>query len=310
MPNSGCELKERPLANTLEDSIRVEGLQVSFRRAGTGPALVLMHGLLGYSFSWRHVIPILARSRQLFAPDMPGSGFSECDPRLDCRLSSAAKRLLGFLDATGIASCDLVGSSYGGATAMMLAALAPSRVRRLVLVSPANPWSLYGRRRLALLRNPLVGALFPKLARPLRPLHNYFLRRLYGDPSRITREAFRGYSEPLRRGGRFEHAIGVVRTWHADMQELKAALPRVSSVPTLLVWGIKDRAVDPASAQPLSQNFQTARISIMEGAGHLPYEEYPEEFSRIVIQFLTYSPEQRWHENEASARITDEREVT
>ncbi len=300
MPNTGIELKEHPLTNGLEESIRVDGLRVRFWRAGTGPALVLMHGLLGYSFSWRHVIPTLARNRQVFAPDMPGSGFSDCDPRLDCRLSSAAQRLLGFLDATAIDSCDLVGSSYGGATAIMLAALAPSRVRRLVLVSPANPWSRYGRRRLALLRDPLVGALFPKLARPMRPLHNYFLRRLYGDPSRITREAFRGYSEPMRRGGRFEHAIGVVRTWQADMRELKAALPRVSTVPTLLVWGNKDRAVDPASAEPLRQNFQTPQIAIMEGAGHLPYEEYPEEFSRIVFQFLAYSPEQRWQEDEAS----------
>ena len=303
-------MKEHPLINSPEGSIRVDGLQVRFRRAGTGSALVLMHGLLGYSFSWRHVIPILARNWEVFAPDMPGSGFSECDPRLDCRLSSAAQRLLGFLDATGIASCDLVGSSYGGATAIMLGALAPSRVRRLVLVSPANPWSLYGRRRLALLRNSLVGALFPKLERPMRPLHNYFLRRLYGDPSRITREAFRGYSKPLRLPGRLEHAIGVVRTWQADMQELKAALPKISTVPTLLVWGSKDRAVDPASAEPLSQNFQTSRIAIMEGAGHLPYEEYPEEFSRIVIQFLAYSPEQRWQEDQASAFTSDQREVT
>jgi len=135
MPNTGIEiegmpLKERLLTNCVEDSIRVDGLQVRFWRAGTGPALVLMHGLLGYSFSWRHVIPILARNREVFAPDMPGSGFSECDPGLDCRLSSTAQRLLGFLDATGVASCDLVGSSYGGATAMILAALAPSRVRR------------------------------------------------------------------------------------------------------------------------------------------------------------------------------------
>jgi len=94
------------------------------------------------------------------------------------------------------------------------------------------------------------------------------------------------------------------------MQELKAALPKISTVPTLLVWGSKDRAVDPASAEPLSQKFQTARIAIMEGAGHLPYEEYPEEFSRIVIQFLTYSPEQRLQEDQASAFTSDQREVT
>jgi pimeloyl-ACP methyl ester carboxylesterase len=246
--------------------------------------------LLGYSFSWRQVIPNLAGQFEVFAPDLPGAGFSDCDPKLDCRLSSAAKRLLGFLDAVGITSCDLVGSSYGGTTAMMLAALAPSRVRRLVLVSPANPWSRIGRIRLALLRNRAVAAIFPSLARPMRPLHDYFLRRMWGDPRRLTPEIYRGYSAPLSRVGTFEHAVKIVRTWWEDMRGLEAAPLQLSGIPTLLVWGSKDRTVDPASAGPLRRNFQSAQVAIIEGAGHLPYEESPEEFSQIVIDFLHSVP--------------------
>jgi pimeloyl-ACP methyl ester carboxylesterase len=73
------------------------------------------------------------------------------------------------------------------------------------------------------------------------------------------------------------------------MQELQTVLPQISRVPTLLVWGSKDRTVDSASAQPLFRNFQSAQIAIIEGAGHLPYEESPEEFSRIVLEFLQSS---------------------
>ncbi len=269
-----------------ERYVQVEGRHVRFWHAGSGPAVVLIHGLLGYSFSWRHVIPILARSHEVFAPDMPGSGFSECDPRMDCRISFAADRLLQLLDAMNIFTCDLAGSSYGGATVLMLAAAQPSRIRRLILISPANPWSRYGARRLALLQIPPVKALFPILARPLRPLHNYFLRRLYGNPHLITSEVYRGYLAPLRCGGRIDHALRIVQSWDSGMEDLRAALPRVSHIPTLLVWGSRDRAVDPVSAGPLSRNFRDVQVAIIKGAGHLPYEECPEQFSVILGEFL------------------------
>lgn len=261
------------------------GLQVKFRRAGAGSALVLVHGLLGYSFSWRNAIPILARHRQVFAPDMPGAGFSECRRDLDCRLASAADRLLAFLDAISIDSCDLVGSSHGGATAAILAGLSPSRVRSLVLVSPANPRSRIGRRRLAALKTPALSMVFPAAARAFRPLHGYFVRRMWGDPRRISAETLEGYAKPLMRPGVFEHAVRIVGSWRADMEEFQAALSKIS-VPTLIVWGSKDRVVDPASAELLKQNLNNAQITIMEGAGHLPYEECPEEFCQLVQAFL------------------------
>jgi pimeloyl-ACP methyl ester carboxylesterase len=70
------------------------------------------------------------------------------------------------------------------------------------------------------------------------------------------------------------------------MRELQPLLPQLSHRPTLLVWGSRDRTVDPASAEPLRRNFQSAQVAIIEGAGHLPYEECPDEFSRIVTEFL------------------------
>lgn len=271
-----------------QEYVVCDGLRIQFRRAGRGAALVLVHGLLGYSFSWRSVIPNLASDYEVFALDLPGAGFSDCSPKLDCRLRAAAGRLMSFLDAAGVRSCHLVGSSYGGATAAMVAALTPSRIRTLTLVSPANPWSRVGRKRLVLLQNPAAALAFPKLARVARPLHRYFVRRMWGDRSRVTEETLHGYSLPLVRPGVFEHAVKIVRTWREDMAELEGRL-RAICAPTLVIWGSKDRVVDPKSAEYLQRALPGSQLAIIEGAGHLPYEEKPEEFCQILQHFLRNS---------------------
>src|SRR5215469_580814 len=127
-----------------ENWTRVDGLRVRFLHAGSGRPIVLVHGLLGYSFNWRRIIPALAKSYEVFVPDLPGAGFSDCSAAMDCRLPASGRRLLGFLDAVGIRSTVLMGSSYGGATTMVAASFDVARVRRLILVSPANPWSRIG----------------------------------------------------------------------------------------------------------------------------------------------------------------------
>lgn len=268
------------------ESLSVDGLNIRFVRQGSGPALVLVHGLLGYSFSWRSVIPPLAQGREVFAPDMPGAGFSDCAPDLDCHLSAAAARLLRFMDRLRIESCDLVGSSYGGSTALLLAAKNPQRVRTLTLVSPANPWSHIGRKRLAILNVPFVGSMFSPLARSMVPLHRLSVLRMFGDPSRASEETLHGYSLPLLRPGVLEHAVKITHSWHADMRELESVLQLVSRIPTLIVWGTKDRVVSPSSAVTLARHFKNSQTVMLEGAGHLPYEECPQQFAAAVNAFL------------------------
>lgn len=84
-----------------EEWVEIEGSRVRYLRSGHGEPLVLVHGLLGYSFSWLRVIAAFAGIREVFAPDLPGSGFSECRTGLDCRLAAAAHRLGAFMDAGG-----------------------------------------------------------------------------------------------------------------------------------------------------------------------------------------------------------------
>lgn len=225
-----------------EDFVEIDGLRMRFQRSGNGPAVVLVHGLLGHSFSWRFILPRLD-GRKVLAVDMLGSGLSECNAKLDTRLRAAADRLGAFLDAVGIKRCDLVGSSYGGATALMLAAIHPERLRTLTLVSPANPWSRIGSKRLAALKITLVAGMFPSMARGFSPLDGYFIGRMYGDPRHLSQETINGYRRALSRPGVFEHAVKIAQTWRSDMDELKNAMENLPDIPTLIMWGQKDRVV-------------------------------------------------------------------
>src|SRR5947208_14519992 len=97
--------------------MEIEGGRMRYLRAGSGPALILLHGLLGYSFSWRYTMPALAPYATVYAPDMLGAGFSERPAGLNHSLRGTARRLLRFIEGLGISSFHLLGTSHGGAVA-------------------------------------------------------------------------------------------------------------------------------------------------------------------------------------------------
>lgn len=276
-----------PAQYSIQDHwITLDGARMRYLRDGRGPALLLVHGLLGYSFSWRYAIPALAPLASVHAVDMLGVGFSDRPRDLDCSLEASARRLLRFLDSAAIDTCDLLGTSHGGEVCMMAAALAPERVRRLILVAPANPWSNYGKRLAAFLTHPLVAPIFSRLTPLLKPSHGYLLRRLYGDRRRVRPGTLAGYSAPFEMPGAFGYGLSVLSSWQRDLEQLRAQLPRIADIPTLLIWGKLDKAVDPDSSVPLSRQFRHCRVVMFDGVGHLPYEEVPEEFNRTVADFL------------------------
>jgi len=269
-----------------ECRVTLDGARMRYLRGGSGPALVLLHGLLGYSFSWRLVMPALSAQSTVYAVDMLGTGFSERPRGLDCSLRASAERLLRFADEAGLSSFDLLGTSHGGAVALRAAILAPARVRRLILSAPVNPWSKRGRWLAPFLGCRPVSALFLALAPFMEIAHEVLLRRLYGDTRRIPPGTLEGYAAPLKIPGSFQYPLSVLRSWRRDLRELESELPRIAEMPTLLLWGSEDRAVDPASAQVLRRHFQRCQLRVFDSAGHLPYEEMPEQFNRAVSEFL------------------------
>ena len=264
--------------------------RLRYLRAGSGPPLVLLHGMLGYSFSWRFNLAELARHRTVYAIDQMGTGFSDRPAGLDCSMRAVATRTLAFLEQEIDGPFDLLGTSHGGAIAVFVAATLAHRgkspVQRLILVAPANPWSEHGRVLAPFVAQPPVSAAFRWTVPRVRFAWGFALRRMYGDTKKIAPGTLEGYSAPFDLPGSLEYGLGILETWLPDLEEMKALLPTLVDMPTCLIWGSADPAVLPESAKPLRQNFRNCEYVTLPGVGHLPYEEAPEDFNRAVIEFL------------------------
>ena len=280
-----------------EDWLELPDGRMRYLQSGSGPPLILVHGLMGYSFSWRFTIPALALHATVYAIDNLGAGFSTAREGMDCTLRATAERVLQFAEALGIKDFDLLGTSHGGGVAIMVAAICAERrtkptnprLQRLILVAPINPWSPHGKRLAPFLASPGGSLLFRHTIERWRPLDYLWLRRLFADGAKIPSDSLRGYRMPVIENHVFRHAAHILKSWTADLAELEIALPRIHDCPALLIWGTKDRAVHFQSAEALRRNFRNARMVAFEGVGHLPYEEAPEEFNRALIDFLKNS---------------------
>jgi pimeloyl-ACP methyl ester carboxylesterase len=256
------------------------------------PAVVFVHGLMGYSFSWRHNLEFFSQHRDVYAVDLLGIGHSDrpLTGTVDFGLAAAATRLLGFLRSLPHSRIDLVGTSHGGAVAM-LAASEDCRdpepiIRRLVLVAPAHPFMTNARLRLAFLRTPFGRMMLRRVLWRSKALRGKSVGRLYADDSRVTAETRAGYAVNLDDARSCEYALEVIRTWQPDMLQLQLALHSISNIPVLLLWGAADPVVSAASGLLLREFFRNVEYVVLPDVGHLPYEEAPGEFNRHVLHFL------------------------
>lgn len=274
-----------------ECSAVINGIRWRYQHAGSGPALLLIHGFMAYSFSWRFVIKELAQHYSVYAVDLPNTGFSGRDARLPGTLLSDAEHLLSFMDHLGIDQCDILGTSRGGGATIALAGLLAergqlNRIRRVVLSAPINPWSRYENRRVRFLRTR-PGRIYVVQLAPRFPiiLKNFFTE-LYADQATIPPGSFAGYQSGLKPPGSYEHIWNIARSWTNDLQLVETTLPLLESLPALILWGDRDAAVRPGSAYDLHHRWNNSAVLMMQNIGHMPYEEAPDDFNRIVLDFL------------------------
>jgi pimeloyl-ACP methyl ester carboxylesterase len=264
----------------------VDGLRLRYLAGGNGPPLLLIHGIAGFSFSWRKNFSYLIGHFKVLAPDLPGVGYSERSDKLDASIPGMARILFRFLDTVQINSAHIVGSSHGGAVVMEMAAQRPERLRSMVLVSPVNPYAEKYRGRIRFMGSSM-GQLFMRLAPWMAvPLQRYAIGRMYGDRSKMPTGTAEGYCKPLRIAGTIPHLLRCFQTWPDDIQNLQSKFARMSDVPTLFIWGERDGAVELQSGERLRNHFHDSQLVILPGAGHLPYEEAPEEFNHALITYL------------------------
>jgi pimeloyl-ACP methyl ester carboxylesterase len=269
----------------------IHGHDVAFRTGGSGPALLLVHGMAGSSFTWRHVMPALADHFTVVAPDLPGHGAS-AKPRGDYSLGNLADSLRDLLIVLGHDRATLIGRSLGGGVAMQFAYQFPERCERLVLVSSGG---------LGEDVNPLLRALSLPGAEYLLALG---CNRWAHDAGTTVVRSLRPLG--LRPGPEFADiwdsyaSLTDAETRAAFMQTLRSVVgpagQRVSAmdrlylardVPTLIVWGANDHILPAHQAHAAHAAIPGSRLEIFEGVGHYPNCEDPERFVKVVVDFMT-----------------------
>jgi len=268
----------------------LHGQDLHYLDAGQGPAIVFVHGLLGSHRSWAHLVSELATDHRVLAPDLFGHGAS-AKPMGDYSLGAHAAALRDLLDHLGIGPVALVGHSLGGGIALQFAYLFPDRVRRLVLVSSGG----LGREISVLLRTPtLPGAewVLPLLAsRWVRDRGEALGRGLARIGLRAgpdVTEAWRGFTslgDAASRRAFLATARGVIDPGGQTVTA-RDRLPVLATVPTLVVWGARDRLIPCWHAVTAQQAIPDSRVEVFERAGHFPHLDDPDRFTRVLRAFL------------------------
>jgi pimeloyl-ACP methyl ester carboxylesterase len=281
-------METRPESGEIEEAFApVGGGRLHYHHAGKGRPLILLHGLVGSARNWRQNITSLSRHASVYAIDLFNMGQSDRIPGLDSSLEATADRVVACMDALGIEVADIAGHSHGGAVAMMLAAKHPRRVRRLILFAPANPFCDLGHQLINFYQRPFGVWLARQIPWLPRILKATALSRMYGDPSRVAKDALDGYTIGLRVPGTIDHVLSIVRGWSADMGRLHEVLSNLAEKPTLLIWGDRDRAVGLDSAGELQRILRRSHLVVLPGVGHIPFEEMPEACNHAMCDWLS-----------------------
>ena len=285
--------------------IVLHGHRVGYRMAGTGPAIVLVHGLSGSSTTWREAMPALARNHTVVAPDLLGHGES-AKPRGDYSLGAHASGVRDLLVALGIERATFVGHSLGGGVAMQLAYQYPQRCERLVLVASGG----LGKEVSLLLRAvsmPGSEVVMPvllsgQLHRALDALGGV-LARLGVTLSDSQKEMWRSYSGLSEVRGRmaFIHTVRSVIDPLGQRVSAHDRLYLAGEVPTLIIWGTADRVIPVEHAYSAHELMPGSRLVIVDGAGHFLPFEHPAAFLDALVPFLDETEparptEARFHE--------------
>jgi pimeloyl-ACP methyl ester carboxylesterase len=261
----------------------VDGLSLRYVRRGEGPAVVLLHGIASSMYTWKDVLPVLAAHHDVVAVDLPGFGGSAIPKEPSGE--RAARSVVGLMDALGIRRASLVGNSLGGAIAVAVAAQAPDRVARLVLIDPAGYNFAAGDRPFVLRLAAGVPAVLAN-ALPLRPLVSLSLRQVFHDDRLVTPDRVAEYVAPLRRPGAAAYLRGLLLA--TDGLGFPGVVRQVHA-PTLVLWGRYDRWIPVRDAERFAADIAGSRVVLLE-AGHMPQEERPAETAALIAGFLAEGP--------------------
>ena len=270
--------------------VRLHGHRVRFSIAGQGPPVVLIHGVAGRAAQWDQTMIQLADDHTVIAPDLLGHGES-AKPRGDYSLGAFASGVRDLLIGLDIEGATVVGHSLGGGIAMQFAYQFPERCQRLVLVSSGGlGQDVHPVLRAATL--PGSEIVLPLLAHEKLLEAASLVPRLLGKLGFHTgpdiKEMAHGYASLSNAEARsaFIHTVRAVIDPTGQRINASDRLYLASKMPSLIVWGCRDRIIPVEHAQPAHEGMPGSRLELFEDAGHFPHLDDPIRFARTLQAFF------------------------
>jgi pimeloyl-ACP methyl ester carboxylesterase len=279
-PSEELELQERVL----------HGHRMAYRQAGSGPVVVLIHGITSDSTTWGRVMPYLARRFTVLAPDLAGHGAS-AKPRGDYSLGAHASGLRDLLASLGHDRATFVGHSLGGGIAMQFSYQFPELCERLVLVDSGG----LGRELSLLLRAAtLPGSeyVIPALAATRLLEAGRFGAGLLGRVGlRLgtdIEQMARGHATLADAGARaaFIHTLRAVVEPGGQRVQASNRLYLARYIPFMLVWGEQDTIIPVSHGLATHEGMPSSRLEIFPSSGHFPHLDEPERFIDVLTDFI------------------------
>ena len=270
--------------------IRLHGHEVGYRMAGDGPAIVLVHGLAGSSTTWHEVMPALADRYTVLAPDLLGHGES-AKPRGDYSLGAYASGLRDLMVALGIERATFVGHSLGGGVALQLAYMFPERCERLVLVASGGLGKEVAPflRAVSLPGSELVMPILlsSQVHAVLDAVSSWVARRgvRLGPTAREVWRSYAGLSETRGRLAFIHTVRSVIDPW-GQRVSARDRLYLASEVPTLILWGDRDRVIPVEHAHAAHELIPGSTLVVVPGVGHFLPTDAPDAFVEAGEAFL------------------------
>lgn len=261
--------------------IDIDGLSVHYQDEGTGLPIILLHGAASSLQTWYGWANKLSPHYRVIRLDLPGYGLTGPNAGKDYSMRWYANFLDAFMKKMSIKSCYLAGNSLGGHIAVDFSVEHKDLVKKLILISSGGyPLDESGILAVKMARNPL-----------LRPLVRYAtprffvamnIKQVYGDKERIADEVIDRYYELLLREGNRETFIMMENNKSED----SSAKIREVHIPTLILWGSRDKSVPVKFADIFHRDIQGSRLIVYDNVGHVPQEEIPEKTASDVLSFL------------------------
>jgi pimeloyl-ACP methyl ester carboxylesterase len=261
----------------------VDGVELHWSESGTGPPVVILHGLADSQHTWGAVAARLAQRFRVLCLDLPGCGLSG-RPDAPYTLDWQARLVNSWLDHLGIRNVDVVGHSYGGGVALWLLLYRARSIRKLALIAPGGlgievgPW----------LRLAAFFGRFEAGAELLIGPITALLTRVYGcELGLAERQALYRMNAVAGTGRAFSRTLRGVVDWRGQTRQL---LQRVNDVPQLpamaLFWGELDRVLPIQHGESLVASLENCSLWRLAGAGHFLHWQAPEALARAILEYL------------------------